>query len=219
MTDATSVLIVEDHRVMADGLELVLGREPDIAVVGIAATAADGVRMAKRHKPAVVLMDYHLPDMNGAEAARRIMEIARGTAVVMLTAESGDAALVECIEAGASGYLPKSLASAQVVDAVRRAATGEAVLPAGMLARALEHAKSDSDRRARAREIVGQLTPREHDVLRLLALGLDNHAIADRLGIAYSTVRTHVQGLIDKLGARSRLEAVAKASEAGLLER
>jgi DNA-binding NarL/FixJ family response regulator len=219
VTEKTGVLIVEDHRVLADGLELMLGREEDIEVVGIATNAAEGIRLAMQHRPGVVLMDYHLPDASGAEATRKILERVRGTSVVMLTAETGDEALVECIAAGASGYLPKVLASGQIVDAVRRAAAGEAVLPAGMLARAVEHTRRSSDRRAHAVRLAGQLTPRERDVLALLGKGLDNREISERLGIGYSTVRTHVQGLIEKLGARSRLEAVAKASEAGLLER
>ena len=219
MTDKTGVLIVEDHRVLADGLELMLGREEDIEVVGIATTAADAIRLATQHKPSVVLMDHHLPDAKGSEAARRILERVRGVNVVMLTADTSDETLVECIAAGASGYLPKVLASAQIVDAVRRAAAGEAVLPAGMLARAVEHTRRSSDKRARSAQLAGQLTPRERDVLTLLGKGLDNREISERLGIGYSTVRTHVQGLIEKLGARSRLEAVAKASEAGLLER
>ncbi len=219
MSDKTGVLIVEDHQVLADGLELMLGREEDIAVLGVATTAAEAVVLAVQHRPGVVLLDYHLPDAKGAEAARRILESVPNTNVVMLTAETGDDALVECIAAGASGYLPKVLASAQIVDAVRRAASGEAVLPAGMLARAVEHTKRTSGKRARAAELAEQITPRERDVLALLGKGLDNRAISERLGIGYSTVRTHVQGLIEKLGARSRLEAVAKASEAGLLER
>lgn len=217
MTGKTTVLIVDDHQVLAEGLQLVLGREDDIEVVGIGATAAEGVRLAAEHRPAVVLMDYHLPDGKGADAARRILEKVRGTSVVMLTAETGDAALVECIAAGAAGYLPKVLASGQIVAAVRRAAAGEAVLPAGMLARAVEHTRRTADKHMRSTELAASLTPREREVLGLLGKGLDNREISDRLGIGYSTVRTHIQGVIDKLGARSRLEAVAKASEAGLL--
>jgi DNA-binding NarL/FixJ family response regulator len=215
----TRILIVEDHRVLADGLELRLEREDDLEVVGVAQSVADGVRLAAEQTPDVVLMDYHLPDGTGADAARRILAARGGVAIVMLTAESSDLAIAAAIESGASGYLPKTLAADRVVDAVRRAAAGETVLPAGMLSRALAAARGAAERRARAVEAAADLTPRELEVLRLLGEGLDNRALAERLGVAYSTVRTHVENVMGKLGARSRLEAVAKAAEQGLLDR
>jgi len=204
--------------VLADGLQLALQREDDIGEVDIAGTVAEAVRLATQYRPTVVLMDFHLPDGTGADAAQRILALVQSTAVVMLTAETGDEAIGLSIAAGATGYLPKSLAARHVVEAVRRAAAGEVVLPIGMLARALEHAKRASQRRVQALETGAQLTPREREVLMLLGQGLDNRVIAERLGVAYSTVRTHVQALIEKLGARSRLEAVAKASAAGLFD-
>ena len=215
----TRVLVVEDHRVLADGLALLLGRQEDMEVVGMAAGVAEAVRLAAAERPDVVLMDYHLPDGTGAEATRRVLDAVAGAAVLMLTAETDDAVLHACIDAGACGYLLKSQAADQVVDAVRRAAAGETVLPAGMLARALQYAKTQRRRQARSAEVAGLLTAREREVLALLGSGLDNRTISERLGIGYATVRTHVQALIEKLGARSRLEAVARAAEAGLLER
>jgi DNA-binding NarL/FixJ family response regulator len=217
MTRRIRVLIVDDHNVFAQGLALLLAASADLDVVGTAATAADAHRIAERERPDVVLMDFRLPDGTGAEAASRIHTSVPAAAVVMLSADSGDDAVLTAVEAGAVGYLLKTEAAASVVTAVRRAADGEVLLPptllAGLVARQRNRAREASERRAR-RDL---LTGRERDVLGLMAEGLDNKAIAARLAISLHTARGYIQSLLEKLGAHSKLEAVVRASQLGLL--
>jgi DNA-binding NarL/FixJ family response regulator len=216
-TEPIRVMIVEDHRVVADGLALAIDRDPGLQTVGIAETAAEARRLAAQVRPHVVLMDYHLPDGTGAEVANAIRTELPQVAVVVLTADGGDDALLSSVEAGATGYLLKSQAAAQVVNAVRRAAEGEMLIPAAVLARLLGHQREVGERKRREEQLREALTAREQEVLNLMARGLDNRAIAEQLVVSYTTVRTHVQNTLDKLGAHSKLEAVARATELGLL--
>jgi DNA-binding NarL/FixJ family response regulator len=215
--DTTRVLIVEDHQVLADGLELALERSGDLHVVGTAGTVVDAVELAHAQEPDVILMDFHLPDGTGAEAANRIRAELPKAAVVILSADTGDEAMLAAIQAGASGYLVKSEAVAQVVSAVRKAAEGEMLIPAATLAGLLARQHQRASQQAERQRLLGQLTPREVEILKLMAEGLDNYDIADRLVIGYTTVRGHVQNVLEKLGAHSKLEAVARAGEYGLL--
>ena len=212
------VMIVEDHQVLADGLELALGRSPDVEVVGSAGTVTDAVELAYQQQPDVILMDFHLPDGTGAEAATRIRAELPRVAVVVLSADTGDEAMLAAIQAGASGYLVKSEAVAKVVAAVRKAAEGEMLIPAATLAGLLARQHQRAHQQAERQRLLGQLTPREVEILKLMAEGLDNYDIADKLVIGYTTVRGHVQNVLEKLGAHSKLEAVARAGEYGLLD-
>ncbi len=219
VSEPIRVLIVEDLRVLAEGLELVLGRHGDMQVVGLAGTVAEATRMAAEQRPNIVLMDYYLPDGTGAQAATAIRRDLPEVGVVMLTAETNQDSLLAAVEAGACGYLQKTQAASQVVDAVRRAAEGEMLIPAatlaGLVARQRERLHEQSERT----RLLAALTPREREILTLMAQGLDNRAIAEQLVISFTTVRGHVQSILQKLGAHSKLEAVARASEYGLVER
>jgi DNA-binding NarL/FixJ family response regulator len=135
----------------------------------------------------------------------------------VLSADTGDEAMLAAIQAGASGYLVKSEAVSKVVTAVRRAAEGEMLIPAATLAGLLARQHQRQHQQSERMRLLGQLTPRELEVLRLMAEGLDNYDIADKLVIGYTTVRGHVQNVLEKLGAHSKLEAVARAGEYGLL--
>jgi len=215
---AISVLVVEDHVLVAEGLAAMLNATGDIKVVGTATTAADAVRLAAEQQPAVVVMDSHLPDGFGADIAGRIREQQPQVAIVFLSADESEAAMIAAVRAGACAYLPKSRATADVIEAVRRAAQGEMLIPAGQLARLLarshEMARDDHERR----RLLDALTPREREVLALMAEGLDNRAIAADLGIAFTTVRGHVQNILEKLDAHSKLEALACAARYALLD-
>ncbi len=204
-----SVLLVEDHVLVAEGLAAMLNATGDVRVVGTATTAADAVRLAAAEQPAVIVMDSHLPDGAGADIAGRIREHQPQVAIVFLSADESEAAMM---------YLPKSRATADVVEAVRRAAQGEMLIPAGHLARLLarshEMARDDRERR----RLLHSLTPREKEVLALMAEGLDNRAIAADLGIGFTTVRGHVQNILEKLDAHSKLEALACAARYALLD-
>jgi DNA-binding NarL/FixJ family response regulator len=207
-----SVLIVEDHRLVAQGLQLVLSAEPDIQVVGLATTGAEGIELARQTHPDVLLVDYRLQDATGAVVARAIGDLVPGIRILFLSMAASPAFLLDAVRAGARGYLLKSQAASELVEAVRRVAAGEMLIPASKLADLLRQQSEDG-------QPLGRLTARERELLSLLVEGLDNRAIADRLGIRYVTVRGHLRNLLHKLNAHSRLEAVAKASELGLIER
>lgn len=213
------ILLVEDHPIVAEGLRLTLSRQGDLSVVGTVETVADAARLAGELKPDVVLLDYHLPDGTGAEAARAIRMAAPGAVLVMLTADTGDEAMLAAIEAGVSGYVLKSEAIADIAGALRRAVAGEMLVPAAALSGLLGRQRQRAQRDARRQELRERLTPRETEVLQLMARGLDNRTIAGQLGISVATVRVYVQNLIEKLGAHSRLEAVVRANDLGLVER
>jgi two-component system, NarL family, nitrate/nitrite response regulator NarL len=215
---AIAVLIVEDHTLVAEGLSALLVAAGDINVVGTAQTVADAVRMVGETDPDVVLMDSHLPDGSGAAAAARIRHQRLRLPILFLSADSSESAMIAAVRAGACGYLPKSQASADVVTAVRRAADGEMLIPAAQLATLLARAHEMARDEAERHRLLQALTPREKEVLGLMAEGLDNRAIAAELGIGFTTVRGHVQNILEKLDSHSKLEALAYAARFDLLD-
>lgn len=205
------VVIVDDHEMLVQGLRAVLGAEPDITVVASAGTVESGCAAVRMHAPDVVLMDYELPDGDGAQATERIKEDVPSAQVVMVTSFDDEAILVRAIEAGCSGFITKHKAIEEVANAVRSARAGEALISPSMLARLLPRLR-------RTQQGLGtDLTPREMEILTLLAGGMSNAAIAERLVLSLHTVRNHVQNVIGKLGAHSKLEAVATAVREGIL--
>lgn len=213
-----NVLLVEDHRLMFEGLTAMLSEVPDINVAGVATTVADAVQKALVIKPDLVLMDYRLPDGDGVQAAERIRALLPDTAIVFLSADASEGAMMRAVEAGAAGYVSKAASAEELVASIRKAAAGEFLLEAATMARLLERRRQSQRVEIEQQRLADQLTPRERDVLRLLAKGLGNGEIADELRIGYGTVRSHVRGVLEKLGAHSRLEAVAEARKAGLIE-
>lgn len=213
MADPTKVLVVDDHEVIAEGLAALIDAAPDLSVVGLAHTAADGLRVAAGSRPDVILLDYHLPDRDGDQATRHFKTLLPETAVIILTSDASDEVLLASFEAGASGYLPKTRAARQVLQAIRLAATGETLISGPTLARVLQHKATA----ARVADGMPHLTDRELDVLRAMARGLDTEAIADRYTLTIATTRTYVQVILRKLDAHSRLQAVVRANELGLL--
>lgn len=213
-----NVLLVEDHRLMFEGLSSLLGEYPDINVLGVATTVADAVTKANLLKPDLVLMDYRLPDGDGAQASVKIRATLAETAILFLSAEASEAAMMRAIESGASGYVSKAATAEVLVSSIRKAAAGEFLLEAATMARLLEQRPRSLQEGGDQRGISGELTPGERDVLQLLASGLDNFEIAGELGIGYGTVRGNVRAILEKLGAHSRAQAVAAARQSGLLE-
>jgi DNA-binding NarL/FixJ family response regulator len=205
--------VIDDHQMVAESILRLLDDEPDITVVGVATTADAGLALAREHRPDVVVMDYELPDLNGVDAARLIRDCSPATNIVMLTGGGGEEVLAAAIEAGCTGYLEKTRAFDDLVRAVRLAAAGEIVLPPGQLTRLLPRLVRGPPAPSR----FGTLTKRELEVLALMAEGLANKTMAARLGLRLNTVRNHVQNLLVKLGAHSKLEAVAIASRHMLL--
>lgn len=208
------ILLVEDHAMVAQSLLHLLQLERDFVVVGVVTTGEAALSAVRQLDPDVVLMDYSLPDLDGASATGRILREDRSKKVVMLTGAGSDEVLMAAIEAGCSGYVEKSSDFTELTNAVRLAASGEIVMTPTQLARILPRLAS----RGKVQTGIG-LTRRELEVLELVSVGLSNKAVAARLELKVNTVRNHVQALLSKLEAHSRLEAVAKAGKLGLLNR
>ena len=218
MSEKISVLLVEDHRLMFEGLSSLLAEYSDIDVVGVATTVADSIEKAALLRPDLVLMDYRLPDGDGAQASERIRTGQPDTAILFLSAEPSDSAMMRAVEAGAAGFVSKAASAEVLVSSIRKAAAGEFLLEAATMARLLEHRRRDQSAATARAQLMAELTGREREVLKLMGRGLDNFEIADELGIGYGTVRGHVRGVLEKLGVHSRLQAVAEARKAGLIE-
>lgn len=208
--EAIRVLIVDDHRMVAEGLATILNRHADMQVVGVADTIAAGVRLAETLAPDVVVMDYLFPDGDGVDATSRIRARQPDVQIVMVTASAHDTVLAAALEAGCAAFVTKDRAAEDVAGAVRAARAGEATIPADMLVRLLPHLQSGGKQ-------TPTLTSREHEVLQLVVDGMSNQEIADQLVVAVSTVRNHVQNILGKLDAHSRLQAVTAAVRQGIV--
>lgn len=212
-----SVLVVEDHPVMLEGLHTALLRD-GFDVVGAASTAADGVRIAAERRPQVAVLDFNLPDASGSDLARWIRERSPETTVVFLTADERDEPLLAALEAGVRGFLFKTQPSAEIANAIRKAAQGHSVMPPGRVNEVLNRERqkrTEEERLQRERE---RLTPRELEILALVARGAANKEIARDLHLSLATVRWYVQQAIEKLETHSKIEAVARARELKLLD-
>lgn len=205
------VLIVDDHEMVGDALAVALRRHDDVAIVGIARTGREGVALIRETSPDVVLLDYQLPDVDGVTVARMIKQQAPTTKVVLLSGVLTEQIALEAVEAGCSGFLTKTRGVTELVGAVRAAHAGESLLDPSLLAHILPRLR----REPRARAV--DLTAREREVLALMAEGMTNETLAARLELSPHTVRKHVQNILDKLGAHSKLEAVAIAAREGLV--
>jgi DNA-binding NarL/FixJ family response regulator len=212
------VLIVEDHAILADAIADVLSGEPGIAVSGTVGSAAEAVSAVLSQAPNVVLMAYRLPGVGGLAAAGMVRTAAPGTAIVFHTADDHEGALLDAIDAGASGFLTRSASSAQIIEAVRLAARGEVLIPAALFAKAIARQRVSAREAGERARLFGSFTPRELQILRLLADGLDTTAVADRLAIADHTVEWHVRHIIEKLQVHSKLQAVIAAARLGIIE-
>ncbi|MCU1375085.1 MAG: response regulator transcription factor [Actinomycetia bacterium] len=211
VSDPIGVVIVDDHLVFAESLSRLLGDEPDIAVLGVVTDADAVVDVVRRLQPRVVLLDYQLPGRDGVLLATDIKRAMPGVMVVMLTGTTDDQVLLGAIEAGCSGFLTKDRAAAEVGQAVRAAAVGEAVVSPALLARLLP-------RLHRTYRAAGaDLSEREREVLNLLARGSTNKVIASELNLSVNTVRNYTQSLLGKLGVHSKLEAVSMAVREGII--
>jgi two-component system response regulator DevR len=213
-----SVLLVEDSRLMYEGLLSLLGEYPDVSVVGVATSAADAVDKALLLKPDLVLMDYRLPDGDGAQAAQKIIARLPDTAVVFLSAESSETAMMRAVEAGASGFVSKGATADELITAVRRAADGERLLEAATMARLSAPGGQPNGEAAHAARNSAALTAREREVLALMVRGMDNTDIAGELGLTSGVVRGVVRSMLGKLGANTRVQAIAAARRQGLLD-
>ena len=210
-TDRIRVLIVDDHEVLVSSLAMVLDAEEDISTAGVATTLEQAHALIGTLKPDVVLLDHRMPDGDGVAAIPSLRAQLPSIGVVVLTASSADHVLLAAIQAGASGFLSKTRSLDEVTAAVRAAAAGESVISPELLTRLLPRFGRGSPHSA------SDLTEREREVLALVAEGLSNAAIAERLVVSVHTVRNHIASLSAKLGAHSKLEALSIAVRRGLL--
>jgi two-component system, NarL family, nitrate/nitrite response regulator NarL len=212
------VLIVQDHPLLASALARVLEGQPDLAVSGVSATGAEAVRSAALQRPDVVLMDFRLPDVTGPEAARMIQSEHADAAIVFHSADESETALLDAVDAGATAYLTKDATADQIVEAVRKASRGEVLIPVELFARAIARQRGVVTKKREREQLIAEFTPRELDILHLLAEGLDTTAMSKSLGIAPHTVEWHVRHVIEKLQVHSKLQAVIAAARKGLIE-
>ncbi len=216
MGDELTVLLVDDHALVRQGVRAFLETEPDIVVVAEAASGEEAVRLAAEHAPDVALMDLVMPGLDGVEATRQLTRASPRTRVIMLTSYHEDEHIVPALRAGALSYLLKDVGPEDLVAAVRNAAAGEAVLHPRVASRVVRELRGE---RRDAIDPWHELSDREMEVLRLVAEGLGNVEIAARLVIGEKTVKSHVSNILGKLQLADRTQATAYAWRQGLIRR
>lgn len=216
---AIRIVLVDDTSMFRDGLQLVIERQGDMTVVGQAADGAESLQVVEQTRPDIVLMDVRMPVMDGVEATRRIRTLVPSTHVLVLTTYSDDEYIVEALKAGAVGYLLKDMQSRDLIQAIRAVHQGGVLILPPLAARLLsESTKTSSQPPAEPEAIrLGDLTPRESEILKLVAHGMTNREIADRLHLTEGTVKNHMSAVYAKLHARDRAQAVSFAMRQGLL--
>jgi RNA polymerase sigma factor (sigma-70 family) len=208
------IVVADDHQVVRAGFAGLLDTQPDFTVVGTASDGAEAVRVCRETQPDVVLMDVRMPEMDGIEATR---QLAGGPRVLILTTFDLDEYVYDALLAGASGFLLKDVTAERLFDAVRVIAAGDALLAPAVTRRLISEFARLRPRPEALPAALAALTPRETQVLRLVAEGLSNVEIAARLVVTEETVKTHVSRVLSKLGLRDRTQAVVTAYESGLV--
>ena len=211
------VLIADDEALVRGGFRAMLDAQPDIEVVGEAADGQQALELARTLRPAVVLMDIRMPRLDGLEATRRLLAVEGSSRVLVLTTFDRDLYVYEALKAGASGFLLKDTPPERLADAVRTVAAGEALLAPAITRRLIaDHVRGPRPGTDLPPELAA-LTQRETDVLRLVAHGASNAEIAERLVVSRATVKSHVAGILAKLGVRDRIQAVVVCYETGFV--
>jgi DNA-binding NarL/FixJ family response regulator len=210
-----TVLIVDDERTFGEALELALGREKDLQIVEVATDGNEAIRAVDLHRPDVVLMDVGMPGMNGIEVTRRIKETDPDARIVILSGHEDEHLLARAVQAGATGLLRKTEAVVDVASTVRRAHRGEALHPPDEVEGALRRLRHRRDRDDDAARRLERLTPRELEILSLMAEGRPPAEITSTLGMSPNTLRTHMQNVLTKLGVHSKMEALVLAIRHG----
>lgn len=213
MPEQLSVLLADDHAVVRQGIRRFLEEDPAIDVVAEASDGAEAVRLVEEHRPDVAVLDIRMPEVTGVEATRRIKARFPETRVLVLTAYDDDPYVFALLEAGADGYVLKTASADQLVDAVRTVYRGESALSPEVASKVVRQATGR--RPASAADQIEPLTPREIDVLRLVARGMTNREVGQELDISHRTVQGHLASIYDKLDANSRTEAVTEALKRG----
>ena len=217
MTDTVRVLLVDDQRVVREGLGTLLGLLDGVQVVGTAADGEEALQLAARLNPDVVLMDLRMPRCDGVEATRRLREHDPNIKVLMLTTYADDRSVIDALRAGARGYLTKDAGAEDIRQALQQVTSGQAAIDPAVQHHLLDAITASSGARTEPEpQLPDGLTPREAEVLTLIAQGLSNTEIADRLVVNATTVKSHINHLFAKTGVRDRAQAVAYAYRHGL---
>jgi two-component system NarL family response regulator len=217
-TSRIRVLLADEQSLFREAMRSVLDNEDDIEVVADAGNGFSAIAEAGRMRPDVAVLDAGLQNCSGIRAAEKISEHTPECRVIVMSAEENDEILLQAVKAGASAYITKSAPLVDLIEGVRATHRGETVVPPLMLGRLLERLVRRRHEEDEALRLIGKLTPREREVLELLAQGADNEKIAVTLVISPQTARTHVQNIVSKLGLHSRLEAAMFARKAGIVE-
>jgi len=200
------LLTVDDHALLRKGIAALVNAEPDMKLIAEASNGQEAIEMFRVHRPDVTLMDLQMPDMNGAETIARIQADFPGARIVVLTTYCGDAQVFKALKAGARAYILKGHVHRELLDIIRAVHAGQKRIPPDVAADLAQYAADDA------------LSPREIDVLRLIAAGNSNKLIADRLAIGEATVKSHVTNILSKLGANDRAHAVTIGLKRGIIE-
>jgi DNA-binding NarL/FixJ family response regulator len=212
--DALRVLIVDDHPVFVAGLRMILDADTRTEVIGEATSGAEAIDLAARTQPDAIVMDLHLPDMNGIEATRTITQTSPHIGVLVLTMYDDDDSVFAAMRAGARGYLVKGVGRAELLHAIAAVGSGTAVFGPSIARRLIDYFAAE--RTAAAAAPFPELTEREREILNLIASGANNTAIAERLYLSAKTVRNHVSNIFSKLQVADRAQAIVRARQAGL---
>ena len=212
------VLLAEDHTVVREGLRILLSAQPDLEIVGEAANGRQAVELARRTRPDVAVLDIAMPDMDGLQAAARIRADSSRTQILILTMHESDAYFFRAVEAGAAGYVPKKVASEDLIKAVRAVARGEAFFYPSMARKLLDSYLTHSQAATAGPPGYETLSEREKEVMFLLVQGLSNQQIAEKLVISPSTAQTHRAHILQKLNLETTIDLVRYAIRHGLIE-
>ena len=216
MAQTITVLIVDDHQMVRQGVRAFLEKQPDISVVGEAASGAEALRLAAELAPDVTLMDLVMPEMDGVETTRRLKQVSPRSQVIILTSYHDDEHIFPAIRAGALSYVLKDVSSGELVEIVRKAARGEAVMHPHVAARVMEELRGGPRVQT---PFSSDLSERELETLRLIAEGLNNSEIAERLVISEHTVKRHVSNILSKLHLVDRTQAAVYAWREGVVDK
>lgn len=214
-----NILICDDQALFREALRTLLSAYDDLDVIGEASNGEEAIRFTVTHSPDVILMDLRMPVMDGVEATRRLTQLGKSARVIVLTTFDDDETVFEGLRAGAVGYLLKDVSSEKLVEAIRAAHAGEYFLLPSITAKVVSEFSRISRpvRRTENDGIVDPLSPREIEILRIVATGASNREISEQLFISEGTVKNHLSSILNKLGVRDRMQAILKAKELGII--